>query len=626
MCGIFTVFSLGQPLHSDVEHRVSRALESMKHRGPDARGSFVDPDSQFALGHVRLSVIDVAAASNQPFFSDCQRYCIVFNGEIYNYIELRDKLRAEGVTFRTESDTEVLLHALTRWGTDAIHRLNGDWAFVYVDVVLKKAIVCRDRWGAKPIHVYSNDGLMIISSEAKGIHAYLGRVLPPDHDAIGQFLKYGVGGENTLSWFKGIERFPQACYQEIDLRKQSAQCAAPVAYWAYPTERSIHSLPEAVAQFDRLLTDAIRIRLRSDVPLGLSLSGGLDSATIAWIVSERCQQHLQAFTAWFEPVERSELAMARMIADRFQHPFNPIAEVDPSGTVQVLRDCIRHLEAGHHASAIVPYLNICRAARKKLTVMIEGQGADELLAGYVAFTLPHAVDCVMRGKWKQAGAGLRNYVATKGWKHVLPDIVRSIIPMTYQRQADRWGSSQVLGPLAQSAQWRRPRALHLDSNNLSKALASSHALGLTSLLQIGDAVAMSVNLETRCPFLDYRLVEFAFRLDPDLLIRDGFGKYTQRCFSEHALPPELVWRKMKDGFTNSTIELVQQFVMTHGLPKKAVQFAIDCNLFRAKVNSQSNLQKLPPTVVFRIMSVMLWIETFYFDDSSVAHQVPKNAA
>ena len=306
MCGIFAIFCRSsQRLPDDAQLRLERALDAIKHRGPDARGSHIDSTNRFAVGHVRLSVIDIAASSNQPFWSSCGRFFVVYNGEIYNYLEIRAELEKEGVVFRTKSDTEVLLMALMHWGPSAINRFNGMWSFVYVDTHNQQFLISRDRLGVKPLFTYEQDGVQIICSEAKGILAWLGSTPKPNAHAIGLYLKFGIGGANKESWFEGIGRFPQASYQLSSLRAGTTSSAPIVRYWEYPLQRTVHDLDEAKERFDFLLTDAIKLRLRSDVPVGLSLSGGIDSSIIAGLVGSKFQRNLEVYTAWHPPVEQS---------------------------------------------------------------------------------------------------------------------------------------------------------------------------------------------------------------------------------------------------------------------------------------------------------------------------------
>lgn len=615
MCGIFLAIPLGgRRLPPDAEARVSRALHAIRHRGPDASGIHVDVDGRFAVGHVRLAVIDPCAGSNQPMWSPCGRRFVVFNGEIYNFVELRSDLEREGVAFRTGSDTEVLLNAISHWGPGCINRFNGMWSFAWGDLDTGQIIVSRDRWGVKPLYMWQHEGTMLACSEAKGLHAYVGRVPPADHGAIGLFIRFGFGGELERTWFEGVTRFPASHWQRFDIGRDGAH--APVRYWDYPPPSARSVDGHADEDFEALLQDAVRIRLRSDVPLGLSLSGGVDSASIAWMVGDRCGIGLEAFTAWYRPEERSELPRAREVASRFGHTIHPVEESAPDRILADLRDCIWHLDSGHSSWAIVPYLNLCRAARTRLTVMLEGQGADELLAGYVQFQLFAGVDALFGGRLPTAWRCLSAYGAAEGWRALAADVLRFAVPSVYRRQAERWGASSLLGRRALDAEPADLRRLRPGVSNLDRALRQWHQNNLVNLLQYGDAVSMSVNLEARCPFLDYRLVELGFSLCPDQLVRDGFGKRILRSVANERLPDSVCWQRRKEGFTNPTAREVTRIVRTQGLPARGARWAVDAGLLAPAALDPARLRALPESAAYRLASVCIWAELFHCGEFS----------
>ena len=612
MCGIFAAIALGgSPLPNDTPVRISRALQSIKHRGPDATGIYFQPGQPFALGHVRLSVIDTSASADQPFCSDCGRYCIVFNGEIYNYIELRIELEKNGVNFRTKSDTEVLMQAMITWGSAALNRLNGMWSFVFVDTLAMSALVSRDRWGVKPLFVARSENTLLMCSEAKGIIAYLGSCPPPNLESIGLYMKFGIGGEHDKSWFEGIDRFPIASVAEINLRSKPEQGLRTSRYWNYPDQRNVRTSTDDVEQFRHLLEDAVRIRLRSDVPLGLSLSGGLDSASIAWITGTECAKQLDTFTSWFEPKEKSELDAAQMIAKHFGHRSFPIKQADADQTLALLQECIYHLDGGHSSTALVPYMNLCRAARQQVTVMLEGQGADELLAGYSEFALHAAVDSIYGGHILRALNGVRNYGFTRGWKRMPFEFLRLISSKIYQQQALRWGSNKVLGSRCNQVIVSNLTSITMDGNSLSRSLEMWHRGCLTNLLQYGDAISMSVNLEARCPYLDYRLVDFCFQLPLDEIYKNGVSKWILRASANGSVTDSICWNRRKDGFTNPTITALRTIQERPEVLRIGWDLAVSHGIFKDGNAARDMIDHLPDNIYYRAVSVMLWAATFY---------------
>jgi asparagine synthase (glutamine-hydrolysing) len=269
------------------------------------------------------------------------------------------------------------------------------------------------------------------------------------------------------------------------------------------------------------------------------------------------------------------------------------------------------LDAGHSASAIVPYLNLCRVARNKLTVMLEGQGSDELFGGYTQFNLFAGIDYLMRGNLTQAVSCIASNVHAVGWVNFLLDCVRFSISSVYKNQALRWNAQKYICDGVLAAESLNFRKFRLGRNNFSEALKYWHRFNLTNLLQMGDAVSMSVNLETRCPFLDYRLVDFGFSLDTNLLLRDGFGKHVLREVATSSLPNDVVWRRKKDGFENSTCKEITEYVAKNGLPRAAVELGINQGIFQVSIRDPREFLKLPSNIQFRIYSILLWIDIFY---------------
>ena len=500
MCGILAVLSHSpRGLPPDSRHRATRALAAIRHRGPNASVVHIDEQNQWVLGHVRLSIIDIGPASNQPFWSACGRYALVFNGEIYNYIELREELMTEGVEFFTNSDSEVLLQALIHWGNDAIARLNGMWAFVMLDRHEGAAVVSRDRWGVKPMYVHRTPDHTVIASEAKAILAYEGRTFSPNRNAIVRHLRYTIGGESTESWFEEIERFPAAHWQVVPVagsQQHVLGVAQPlVRYWIYPSEESVFTLSDAVDHVDELLSDAVKIRLRSDVPVALSLSGGLDSSIIAWLVGQRYGQSLEAFTAWHGAREKSELPVAEDIANRFGHRLTPIAEANYGNTMELVEHCVYHLDSGHGATAIVPYYQLCKAARRTAAVMLEGQGADESFGGYTYMLPMAATDYLLRLRPLQAGMAAIVQLYADGVGPTFQSWAKYLFRHIYERQYLTWGH-RILPRFDIAPGADEFLRIRLASSNLREQCVVRHRTGLANLLQYGDAISMSVNLET----------------------------------------------------------------------------------------------------------------------------------
>lgn len=612
MCGIFAVFSKNEKLlPSNTESRLNRVIDIMNHRGPDAKGAFVAPQRDFALGHVRLSIIDIHEASNQPFWSECGQYVVVFNGEIYNYKELRNDLKNEGVVFKGESDTEVLMQSIIRWGIDACRRFNGMWAFVYGDLKSRQFIISRDRFGVKPLFVYQDGNYSIFSSESKGIISFLNSTPAPNRHSIGLYLKYGISGEHHSSWFDGIYRVNPAEVITIKLGSKGVISNNKQTYWKYPTERTIIDLPEAIEQLGNVLKDAVRLRLRSDVPLGLSLSGGIDSGLLAGIIQEDFGLNINVFTAYFEPLEESELPKAKRLAEKLGHNLTPILTTSESNVLGDLKTSVYHLEAGHSSPAIVPYMRLCREARKKVKVLIEGQGADELLAGYDIFKLFAGIDSLFNYKPQNAYSNWKWYINLNGWFNFIANLARFSFRPFYLHQDKRWGAWHILSDSVLMACPENIQHISLSRSNLADAVRFSHVHGLTNLLAYGDALSMAAGLETRCPFMDYRVVELCFRLSSELLVKKGWGKLPLRVLASNKLPDDISWYRKKDGFTNPIAKIVHESCSRSGLPALGMEYGLDIGIFKPRVRDKLFISHLPNHILFRIYCLSLWFECYY---------------
>lgn len=624
MCGVFAALARRPGgLPTDVAFRVGRALSAISHRGPDGSGIWVDPAMSMALGHVRLAVLDVRAEANQPFWSDCGRYGIVFNGEVYNFVELRRELEANGERFRTTSDTEVLLKLLIARGTDAIARLNGMWSFVFVDTHAKEALICRDRFGVKPLYTIQHGDVLLLASEAKAIIAYLGETPKPNRRSIGLYLRYGTAGEHEESWFEGINRFEPAHWQRF-------RCgAAPTPaqrYWDYPQARLPMKDAEALEAFREVLGAAVRIRTRSDVPLGLTLSGGVDSSTVAWLLREECDLTADAYCAWFEPVEKSELGRAQAVCTSLGHRLHPVREVRTEQIEDDLRRCIHHLDSPHNSTALVPYFTLCKAARAKLTVILEGQGADEMLLGY-PFLYPFAaMDFAVRARLVSAWQTFGGEWRASNFKSALGSL-----PIYASRAYAERGYRRWTLPLLTDGTLRDPgtaEGLHwrLTADNAPTALWVEHRTRLRSLLQYGDALSMAFGLEARCPFMDYRVVELGFSLATDKLMRQGHGKWLLRSMVAPHLPADVVWPRRKDGFTNSTVPALRRRVRTHGASDPGARASVDLGLFSRDTLRPEAIIGLPDDAFYRIMCTQIWVGHHYATIHGADNRSPAKSA
>ena len=525
MCGILGW--LGRHRSEDAE-RFSTALDLLAHRGPDDRGVFAAPG--VLLGHRRLSILDLSPAGHQPMIDPVSGAAIVFNGEIYNHVELRGELENLGHQFLGHSDTEVLLHALIEWGEQALSRLNGMWAFAFWQPATQRLLLARDRFGVKPLYYREGPQGLAFASEPKALLA-----LFPEHRAVSENALLDFLGNNLLytrgaSFYEGIHVLPPAHYANYEPSTGKLRLSR---YWNYP-ERTDEALSAeaALAQFDALFTDAVRLRLRSDVPVGLTLSGGLDSTGVLAAGSPYSAQPLTCFTSVYSAGEQGELAWAQIASGAVNSPL--IAVPSPQeGWLDTLRKVAWHMDGPGYSPAVYPLWHLMQRARAEgVPVLLEGQGADEALAGYPQYAVLELLAYLSGKSGQRSLAGVVERLSGLNRTFSLPWALawsaREMSPMLLRWHRRRVGFQSllrkgvVLPPVPEC---------HMNNNDdpVRQRLLADHSLNiLPGLLHYGDAISMAHGVETRNPFMDYRLVEWMFKLPARLRFNRGETKWVLR--------------------------------------------------------------------------------------------------
>ena len=380
MCGIFLIFTKTQSVDINTS---MKALNEMAHRGPDGSGYEVFYNGKLFLGHRRLAIIDRTDNAKQPICHG--QGSLIFNGEIYNFRELsKDQLsNADDPT----SDTVVLSALLQKYDEETFSRLNGMWGLVYYDFARERLLISRDRFGKKPLYYYEDTNVFIISSEIKPIlsSGYYKKI--ENKVAVHEYLKTGQVDGLRETFFKGIYRFPSSSYSFYDLKAQ--QLSTPIKYYEINTsisqKKSLASKIDLMREFREILSNSVALRLRSDVPVGVCLSGGLDSSTLYGLVHEASPTDLHSFSAVFRDPECDESEYIESITQKYPGKNH---RVDPS-TAHLrdeLKTIIRYLEEPSKAPGVFPQWSVFKLASEHVTVVIDGQGGDELLAGYDQYT------------------------------------------------------------------------------------------------------------------------------------------------------------------------------------------------------------------------------------------------
>lgn len=540
MCGFVGLAFSG---NAAMRGRLRPALDTLLHRGPDGKGTWADEHTW--LGHCRLAIIDLNARSDQPMVDEETGHVLVFNGEIYNYRELRSELEAVGCRFRTSSDTEVLLKAYRHWGPSAFERMNGMWSVAIWHPRERRLFLCRDRFGVKPLYYARLAGALAFASEPKALLAIAPELAEPNPDAIARLVisSKSLAGEDT--YFHGIRSVPPASWTMIE----DSGAIEFRRFWHYPeAEGAAPRGPgEEQEEFDALLESAVSLRLRSDVPVGLTLSGGLDSTAILATRAMGDHGKITAFTATF-PGHVDEFSWAESAAAR---TGVELLAVDSSSHDWIgnLRNIVWHMDAPGYSPAVFPLWNIMARARTEgVPVLLEGQGADELLGGYVQYAAAHLWKQCRGSQMISAFADFPKVSGTFGFLHLVKWMARLMAAEEYRLWQSRQGRGAILVHRPDDNRDLAGPSL-LDPYEMMRTDHSSAVL--PSLLHYGDAVSMAHGIESRLPFLDYRLVEWVFRKRP-LLFERGATKSPLRSFLASRKYHAHAQRRDKKGFNTPT--------------------------------------------------------------------------
>lgn len=625
MCGILGLYDLNKNHRLD-ERKFEDSLLKMNHRGPDSH-SIKKINQDVIFGHVRLSIIDLNEISNQPFYCD-DRYWIVFNGEIFNYIELKNELISLGVEFQTAGDTEVLLKSYIYWGEECVKKLNGMWAFAIFDSLEDKLFCSRDRFGVKPFDYSFIDNQFIFSSEIKSIINYFPNLKKPNYKIITNYCYSSIGAQHKETWFESIFRLEPAHNLVITNEGITIE-----KYWDYPKKiNNSISFDEAVIEYRKLFFDSVKLRMRSDVPIGFTLSSGIDSTSIVSILEKEYNNNTNTYTACFDPqdykisekknykknVTINEADIVQRLTNELNLKSNLIS-IDFSNYIEDLSKIIYHLESGHGSPAVFPLYKILQEAKKDVIVVLEGQGADELMAGYINTSFPiYFIELLKKFQFKTALRELNyfkeNYSLKTSFMLAIRQSNFKIVKKLYYKLSGV--SNFLINELSQAPSIKdypnEPKGFNNDLNN---HLFKAHSGGLVNLLHYGDAVSMANSLESRLPFMDYRLVEFCFSLPSSFKIKNGYGKYIHREAMKGILPDYILENKLKFGFDSP---LAQLFSVEGENSASSILLSESC-LNRGIFNQNSIIQALndlktgkndQSRLLYRLLSVELWFRMY----------------
>ena len=643
MCGIAGIVNL-EGVNTLELHKMSAVL---KHRGPDDEGflllntqnktqylkgndtiaqlsdlphiqdtAYNIQDTKLGLLHRRLSILDLSAAGHQPMSYAQGKYELVFNGEIYNYKELRAELRILGYNFNSDSDTEVILAAYQAWGAACVNKFVGMWAMALLDVEKRKLFLSRDRFGIKPLYYTSAANKFAFASEIKALLALDFVETEANMTSILEYVCFGATADPSSNLFKQIKPLPPGHNLVLNLHDLKLDI---IEYYNLEKNVQTYNLPseDAIQQtFEELLDNAINIHLRADVPVGSTLSGGLDSSTLVAMASRKMKGHsFKTFTAAYHEKDIDESDFAHKVIASQQNIDGYFTYPNANTYWQDIDKLIWHQDLPINSTSMFAQWEVMKLAKQQNTkVLLDGQGADEILGGYYNFAGLYLIEKLKHGhissfftekkELKNKFAPNINNALGRAAYYYLPEFVQRSI-----RAKKRLGMGFVAA------------AYHPQLNNIDvparggktfreQSLLSTQ-FGLQELLRYEDRNSMAFSIESRVPFLDHRLVEFSIALNNNWKIKNGWTKYILRKTAEPLLDKEVVWRKYKMGFlTPQKLWKIQSkkeldtFVNEVNMPA-----FLDKNyllkLNEADINNSSHLSEF-----WKIVSFLKWAQIF----------------
>lgn len=569
MCGINGFITLNNNYHSLAQQEWMNKLQVMNntiaHRGPDAEGTFLR--EPVGLGFRRLSIIDLREKANQPMFDNNKEIVLIFNGEIYNYIEIRETLKAKGYQFRTESDTEVIINSYLEYGDQCVEHFNGMWAFVLFDFRKNRLFCSRDRMGVKPFYYSLQDDCLFFSSELKALHAVCD-LRKANLQRVYQYLAYGYRLNDGNTFLEDcMELLPGTnliCEnQEVRLQK----------YWTLKENRFQQNGQKGYKEaFVDLFESAVKLRYRSDVPVALLLSGGLDSTSIAKVTDNLIesgdlpQNDIHAFIASFPNYKDDETPIAREFVKTCKHIQLHEIQINSQNIVDNFEQLIYSLDHPLFSFTSIAHNNIMRACKaQNIKVVINGQGSDEALAGYDSTIAgAYLLDQLLakKGHFIKEFQSLNHqngfskpFLLTQIAKSFLSPSFASFLRAKYQENSIARLDENFVAQFNQY--YKSGYAFSLKGNNLNSYLLDKiNHQGLNSILHYEDISSMNQSIEIRSPFLDYRLMEFAFSIPVDLKLKNGRTKIILRDTIGKMLPESITKNRKKIGFNTPFVDYI----------------------------------------------------------------------
>ncbi len=622
---------------------VIKMSETIRHRGPDDEGySFVDFKNVFtplrgkntikemeylkpvnevegeiklALLHRRLSIIDLKPSGHQPMSSMQNDLTIVFNGEIYNYIELRDELKKSGYSFKSESDTEVILASYQHWSEKCVDHFLGMWAFVILDIRRNILFCSRDRFGIKPFYFIHEGTKFAFSSEIKALLVIPGITPELETKNAIEFLTNGNQYFFDKTFFRGINQLPPGHNLIYSLNEHRLSLHSFYNLYASDNFNSI-GLEEAIQEFHRLVADSIKIHLRADVPIGTCLSGGLDSSTIVAMLSDQNLPYkLNTFSASFPGDSVDETYFIKKLkplynfSDHYTYP-------DPQKLWKEIDLLLWHQDVPVQSTSLFAQWEVMSLAQKaSVKVLLDGQGMDEILGGYSEFIGAYLLGQISRIQIIKVIKSLRYLKSNYKTTPVYNELSRALFYLFPQSFRSYIYSTRRLGPSIIGEKYKDVSKKIIFKTRITNSIRETSIYSIRNILPVllryEDRNSMAFSIESRVPFLDHRLVEFCVNLPDDFKIHNGWTKYVLRKSSEKYLPYEITWRKEKLGFITpekiwmeALSEELKLLIKRHEIPDIIDKKEL-LKVMNNRISNKINLGE-----IWKIILFIKWIKVF----------------
>lgn len=618
MCGIL---GITEPIN---ESFFLNNLNKIKHRGPDGYGIWQTGDKTVTFGHRRLSILDLSETGKQPLHY--KHLTITFNGEIYNFLEIRTELKLQGYSFTSESDTEVILAAYLHWGTDCFRKFNGMWALGIWDDKNKELILSRDRFGKKPLFYSQLTEGVVFASEMKAMTSFLKSVtISKDfHWCKNNKFLYEATDKCLI---EGIKRFPAGYYGKVKLKDNKVTLTR---FWN--TIDEVHPIhlryEEQVEQFRELLIDACKIRMRSDVPIGTLLSGGLDSSAVFSLMAQigkntHNEQRLSndwqhAFNASFPSTYLDETKYAKQVTEYWHLPLEEV-NINQRNSIEKLEEYSTLFEEIYGNNPI-PMIETYKTVRKKgIIVTLDGHGADEYLGGYASSAFEAFFDAYQNpSQVKMIFDTYRGMMGQKGKGNLPLEVFKFLGSKMKAKGLKLLQNTSLIGKDQQIPIHSYAHLEKLDSFT-SHLYSIFHSSLLPTLLRNFDRYSMIASVETRMPLMDHRLITFAFSLPWTSKLRNGYSKAILRDATKPYMPLSVNTRKPKLGFSSPVTHWMKNEWKTYLLDTVHSQEFKECPLIepvllKTRIESILSTQNTPHSLgqdVWHYFSTFLWYKTFY---------------